>query len=116
MNPEKKLAKILGEYNSIARSRTRWVRNRKNLRNEWKELYQILEEMSGRNPGKLTVFDPVWHQRTNKAGVRGTGNRPLDQISALKDPVVKVAEPAKKPAAKKAPVKKAEVAVKPKAE
>ena len=95
---EDTLKKILAEYNSIAKSRSRWIRNRKDLRNGWKSLYEVLEQASGRDGAKLIVFDPEWHERADKGGFRGTVNKNLADVEVLK--------PAEKP--KEAPVKKAQ--------
>lgn len=72
---EIKLEEVLAVYNSIHPSRRRWVRNVNALRNEWKELFQILEKASGRSGGKAVVFDPNWHTVADKGSVRGAVNK-----------------------------------------
>lgn len=69
------LEDILAEYNSIARSRRRWYRNRVTLRNDWKELYALLEAASGRTTSRVVVFDPNWHEIAPKGVVSGAVNR-----------------------------------------
>lgn len=101
---EDTLKQILAEYNSIAKSRARWIRNRKDLKNTWPSLYKVLEEASGRDGNKLVVFDPQWHERADKGGFRGTANKDLADVEVLK-PAEKET-PAEKP--KEAPAKKAE--------
>ena len=122
MNSDETLQNILVAYNSIARSRRRWIRNRTLLKNEWKELYQVLETASGRNPGRVLVYDPVWHKVAPKGGARGPVDRQSSEIALLKKPEVKKPEvkaekvepkaevkpEVKKPAPKKTPAPKAE--------
>lgn len=69
------LDEILAVYNSITPSRRRWIRLRNQLRNEWKELYAVMETASGRTNGKAVVFDPNWHEVADKGSVRGAVNR-----------------------------------------
>lgn len=83
MDQEKTLKDILATYNSIAKSRTRWVRNRNNLRNEWKELFEALEKASGRDGRKAEVFDPNWQKLADKGGVRGVVDIPVDEVSVF---------------------------------
>ena len=81
---------ILAVYNSISPSRTRWVRNRNELKNRWKELFQILEKASGRDGVKIGVFDPNWHTiaqkgqnasgAVNKVGVKINETWTKDQL------------------------------------
>lgn len=81
---------VLAVYNSITPSRRRWVRLRNQLRNEWKELYKVLEEASGRAPGKVVVFDANWHTLADKGGVRGAVNKTGE--AATREEVVETAE------------------------
>lgn len=74
------LEDLLVIYNSISPSRTRWVRNRNDLRNKWNELFIALEKMSGRNGMLATVYDPNWHKLT-EVGVRNSGNVPVSTSS-----------------------------------
>ena len=77
------VTRILTEYNSITKSRTRWVRNRKELKNNWKELFEVLETASGRDGRKLVVFDKDWHKVADKGGVRGAMNKNVDEVETL---------------------------------
>lgn len=74
------LKQVLLVYNSINRSRRRWVINRNNLRNTWKELFGLLEKASGRDGGKAGVFDPNWHEVVEKGAVSGAADRAEDDI------------------------------------
>jgi hypothetical protein len=75
MDQKLTLEDILAVYNSISPSRRRWIRLRNQMRNEWKELYKVLEEASGRDGGKVVVFDPNWHKVADKGGISGAVNR-----------------------------------------
>lgn len=92
------LEEILAVYNSITPSRRRWVRNRNELRNGWKELYKVLELASERDGGKVVVFDKNWHEVGKKGSVTGAINK--DRKTEDDKPEVK-AEPAKKAEPKK---------------
>jgi hypothetical protein len=74
------LKQVLLTYNSINRSRRRWVINRNQLRNTWKELFELLEKASGRDGGKAGVFDPNWHEVVEKGAVSGAADRAEDDI------------------------------------
>lgn len=67
---------LLEIYNSVRPSRTRWVRNRNDLRNKWSELFVALEKMSGRNGLTATVYDPNWHKLTDN-GVKMRVDSPV---------------------------------------
>lgn len=72
------LEEILAVYNSIHPSRRRWYGNTNKLRNNWKELYEILEQASGRSGGKPVVFDENWHEVVDTGnGVRTTVNKEI---------------------------------------
>ena len=72
------LEDILAVYNSIHPSRRRWYGNTNKLRNNWKELYEILEQASGRSGGKPVVFDENWHEVVDGGnGVRTTVNKEI---------------------------------------
>lgn len=86
MNSEITLKDILKLYNSVSPSRIRWVRNRNLLRNQWKELFRILEQASGREGNKATVFDPNWHKVTLKGGMSGAANRSDEEIDRAWSP------------------------------
>lgn len=69
------LQELLAVYNSISPSRTRWVRNRNELKNRWKELFQALEIASGRDGARIGVFDPNWHEVVAIGGTTGAANK-----------------------------------------
>lgn len=72
------LEEILAVYNSIHPSRRRWYGNTNKLRNNWPELYKVLEQASGRSGGRPVVFDPNWHEVAQKgSGVRGAANKAI---------------------------------------
>lgn len=74
------LKQVLLVYNSINKSRRRWVINRNNLRNTWKELFELLERASGRDGGKAGVFDPNWHEVVDKGAVSGAADRAPEDV------------------------------------
>ena len=61
MQEKPTLEDVLAVYNSIEPSRRRWIRNVNEMRNGWKELFEVLEKASGRTGMKAVVFDPNWH-------------------------------------------------------
>ena len=79
---------VLEVYNSIKPSRTRWVRNRNKLRNEWKELFKVLEQASGRSGTLVSVYDPNWHTYGAKAGTVGVTNKKKAAPVVVKEEVV----------------------------
>lgn len=91
------LQKVLEVYNSISPSRTRWIRNRYEMRNRWKELFKVLEEASGRDGGKVVLFDPNWHTVGQKGATTGAVNKKVE---------AKVEEPKDEEPAKDQEVKK----------
>ena len=83
--PAFSLKEVLLTYNSINRSRRRWVLNRNLLRNHWKELYELLEKASGRDGGKAIVFDPNWHEVSDKGVVMGAMDRAPENVQIAID-------------------------------
>lgn len=122
MADKKTIDDILRVYNSIHPSRTRWVRNRNNLRNQWQELFEALELASGRDGYKLAVYDPNWHMVDNSDGMSSTVNRetpltdsgleidtiplPAEEAPTEESKQLDIEEETKKVEAKKAPAKK----------
>lgn len=78
---EIKLEQILAVYNTVVPSRTRQIRNRNQLKNSWKELFKVLEQASGRDGVKVTVFDPNWHE----VGSKGAGTGVVDKVRGETD-------------------------------
>lgn len=86
MDNDISLKDILKVYNSISPSRTRWVRNRNTMRNQWKELFKILEQASGREGMRAGVFDANWHKVTLKGGIPGAANKEDSEITRVWTP------------------------------
>lgn len=79
---QKEQKNLLAVYNSIEPSRTRWIRNRNEMRNRWPELYEALETASGREPSKMEVYDEKWHMISNEGGIDCAVNRPQEAPAA----------------------------------
>ena len=96
---------ILLAYNNIKPSRTRWVRNRNTMRKEWKELFTILEQASGRSGVAVKVYDPNWHKTsTNGQLVTVAPEKETEEEVKTEVETAKADKP--KPAAKKKPATK----------
>lgn len=93
------LEDVLAVFNSVTPSRRRWVRNRNTMRNEWKELYQVLEKASGRDGGKVVVFDKNWHEVAKKGTTTGAVNK-TPKTEKAEEPKKAEAAPAPKTAKK----------------
>jgi hypothetical protein len=83
--PKNALKELLMVYNSVMPSRRRWIRNRNELRNKWKELFIALEQASGRTGVKADLFDYSWQKLADKGGVQGLVNKEYDEITIVSD-------------------------------
>ena len=90
--PQINLKDILMMYNSVTPSRRRWIMNRNELRNRWKEFFQLLEIASGRTGQKAEILDYNWHKVVDKGGEPGLGNLERDEVKVVIDDGAAVAD------------------------
>lgn len=83
--PQITLKSVLMMYNSVVPSRRRQIRNRNLLRNNWKELFQLLEKASGRDGAKVSLYDYNWHEQAEKGGTIGLIDKKADAIDIVVD-------------------------------
>lgn len=81
--PQFTLKDILVLYNSVKPSRRRWIQNRNLLRNQWKELFQMLEKASGRDGQKAVLYDYNWHHIVQKDETQGLADLPREEITIV---------------------------------
>lgn len=77
---EHTLKDVLMVYNSVVPSRRRWIQNRNELRNRWKELFKLLEQASGRTGDKADLYDYNWHMLADKGGFDGLTSKPAEDV------------------------------------
>ena len=83
--PQITLKDIIMLYNSVKPSRRRWIQNRNELRNRWKELFQLLERASGRDGQKVALYDYNFHKLIQKDDIQGLTNLDASEVTIVSD-------------------------------